>query len=121
MADVDKNSNTVKKQLPEGMRPFVKGDPRINRKGRPRKADMLRDAILSRWDSPAIDGKGNPVRINGKPATYGDMVIEKMYRDTKLFPELLNRGFGKVKDETDHSGEVTIKVEYGKRDNTEPS
>ena len=96
---------------------FKKGDPRINRNGRPRKSDMLKDALMEKWDSVVLDSSGNPVVVNGEEMTYGNMVIHRLYKNEKLYPELLNRAFGKVKDETEHSGDVTIKVEYGQRDN----
>ena len=97
---------------------FKKGDPRINRNGRPRKSDMLKDALLEKWDAPVIGNNGNPILdADGIPLTHGGEVIAKMFKDSKLYPELLNRAFGKVKDETEHSGDVTIKVEYGQRDN----
>ena len=90
---------------------FKKGDPRINRKGRPRKADMLRAALLEKWDAPLLNKDGKPAQVNpatGKPLTYGESVIERLYRDPKQAPELLNRAFGKVKDEIEHTSEVLV-------------
>ena len=106
----ENTSNTGKKQerrkLPVEAEPyqFKKGDPRINRKGRPRKADMLRAALLEKWDAPLLNKDGKPAQVNpatGKPLTYGESVIERLYRDPKQAPELLNRAFGKVRDQVD--------------------
>ena len=109
--NADKPTNTGgkqgkrKKNMPPKSGMFFKGDPRINRKGRPRKADMLRDALLEKWDTVAPPGRdGKCVEVDGKPATYGQIVIERMFRDSKQFGELLNRAFGKVKDEVELSG-----------------
>ena len=102
-------SNTGDKQgrrkpIPPEAGMFKKGDPRINRKGRPRKADMLRAALLEKWDAPLLNKDGKPAQVNpatGKPLTYGESVIERLYRDPKLAGEMLNRAFGKVRDQVD--------------------
>ena len=102
-----------KKPIPP--KPFVKGDPRINRNGRPRKSDELQRMLLAKWDAPVVDASGktktNPE--TGKPLTYGEAVEQRLFNDPKLYPELLNRAWGKVKDEVESTGEVTIKIVYG--------
>jgi len=102
--DSDKGSNTAENSKPVPGVPFAKGDPRINRNGRPRKSDMLKDALLEKWDAPIIGTGGKPIKdADGNVITHGGEVIAKMFKDSKLYPELLNRAFGKVKDEVEVS------------------
>ena len=58
------DSNTVEKQLnkPKRKGQFVKGDPRINRRGRPKSFDQLRKlAQKMSYEIIGEDSEGNPV------------------------------------------------------------
>jgi hypothetical protein len=81
------------------MTPFKKGDPRINRNGRPRKSVALSEYLLDKLSAPALDKDGKQIILHGKPQTNLDMITEKMMRDPKQYGELLNRSYGKVKDD----------------------
>lgn len=102
------NSKTVPKQL----KPFVKGDPRINRKGRPKNSDQLKALGLSLLHEPAKDKNGQPVIIDGHVATNLEMILRRMMSDKRQSADLLDRVFGKPAQELDHSGEVTLNVRY---------
>jgi hypothetical protein len=103
----ENHSNTSKKQdgrknnMPPESGMFKPGDPRINRNGRPRKADKLCAALFDKWESAVLDKDGSPQLVHGKPVTHGEFVMQKMFADTRLYPELLNRMFGKVRDEVE--------------------
>jgi hypothetical protein len=75
--------------------PFVKGDPRINRKGRPKSFDKLRAlAIMIANEEGGKDDKGNPL-------TNVEFALRKLMKsDTKLFLEI---AFGKVPDKLEIS------------------
>ena len=45
--------------------PFKKGDPRINRKGRPKSFDKLRDLAVSLANETAKDSAGKAVEFSG--------------------------------------------------------
>lgn len=44
-------------------RPFTKGDPRINRKGRPKTMDQLKSLAMAIAHEPAVSSGGTPIRI----------------------------------------------------------
>lgn len=95
------NSKTVPKQLT----PFVKNDPRINRKGRPKNSDDLKALGLSLLHEPARDKDGNPVVIDGHVATNLEMVLRRMMQDKRQSADLLDRVYGKVPQAVHHEGE----------------
>lgn len=76
-------------------KPFVKGDPRINRKGRPKLgltvAERIRDAM------------NEPIK-EGEPYTKFDQLVDEAMRRAKLgnfqfFKELMARAYGNVPDQ----------------------
>lgn len=116
------NSKTVPKQLT----PFVKGDPRINRKGRPRTSDQLKDLGLALLHEPAKDKNGQPVVIDGHVATNLEMILRRMMSDKRQSADLLDRVYGKVPQAVQHEGEgggpVVLRVEYvNKRTDNNPT
>lgn len=84
--------------------PFKKGDPRINRKGRPQQFAALRELAKAIAHEPYTDG-GKIMVINGKVVT----IVEKILRDwaESNKPELqkgfIEIAFGKVPDKLDVS------------------
>ncbi len=62
-ATSEKRSYTMSKQSSRtrGLRPFVKGDPRINRKGRPRSYDELRKLAQAIAHETTTDNQGNEI------------------------------------------------------------
>ena len=106
------SSNTVPKQL----KPFTKGDPRINRNGRPKNSDQLKALGMSLLHEPARDKDGKPVVIDGHVATNLEMVLRRMMADKKQSSDLLDRVFGKppsvTQVEGSDGGPVKLVVEY---------
>jgi len=91
------SSNTVPKQL----KPFVKGDPRINRKGRPKSFDALRALAQSIAHEPITE-------VNGHKATVAEMILRKWA--TSCNPQLqrafIEVAFGKVPDNININADV---------------
>jgi predicted CopG family antitoxin len=85
---------------------FKKGDPRINRNGRPRKSDELRKVLLDKLDAVALDKNGGPLLRDGVPVTNLEMLLEKMLKDPRSFKEVLDRAYGKVRDEIEINGSM---------------
>lgn len=98
-AQPEKRSDTVLDQSERpsklrGLIPFKKGDSRINRKGRPKDFDKLRELVKSIGHEAHPSGEGDTV-VSEK--------IRRMYasdnpRDSEI---ILAYGWGKVKDEVD--------------------
>jgi len=90
----------------DNLRPFVKGDPRINRKGRAvRGFDALRKEWQDIWSEILFDDKGNPImdEVTKKSLTRlrARMRIATSSRNPAEFKTALEYAFGKVKDEVD--------------------
>ena len=94
MAD---NSSTVPKQL----KPFVKGDPRINRKGRPKSFDALRSLAQEIAHEAAKQSKeqgGQPVVIDGHVVTITEAIMRSwaMSKDPRLQQKFIEVAYGQV-------------------------
>lgn len=101
--------------------PFTKGDPRINRKGRPKSFDKLRELAQHLANEPAtVDGK--PVILqDGSAATQTQMILLKMMREN---PErFLEIAFGKVPQPVDvnANGKIELVVKYADDDDGTPA
>ncbi len=85
---------------------FVKGDPRINRKGRPKTFDQARTLSQSIAHEQARDREGNPIIIGGRAITVGEAILRQwsQSRNPKLQTLFMEYCFGKVPNETRITG-----------------
>jgi len=96
---------------------FVKGDPRINRKGRPRDFDALRELAQAIAHETATSG-GQPVIVEGHKATVAEMIMRQWAtsKNPQLQRAFIEVAFGKVPDNLDITSggdklEVVIRYE----------
>ena len=99
----ESSSDTAQQQRKIPGKPFVKGDKRINRKGRPKSFDQLRALAQQIAHEPISEGN---------TITVAEAILRTMAKENPArFVEI---AYGKVPDEVQNSGEVkhTITVEY---------
>jgi hypothetical protein len=85
--------------------PFTKGDPRINRKGRPKAFDEFRALAIQIGSEPATKPDGTPILWNGKPITWAEYALRTWLTDKRLLEKFVEAAFGKVPLPIQHSGE----------------
>lgn len=94
---------------PENLKPFVKGDPRINRKGQPKKLPILK-ALMAEL----LGVKEGEDMTKSELAKVAKAMIEtakskKSYNQVNAAKEILDRAFGKVK-EAEHTDGNELKI-----------
>jgi hypothetical protein len=91
-------------------------DPRINRGGRPKSFDAARKLAQAKMNETEVDAQGQQIVKNGHIVTNAEMFFEAWMKskDRKSFAEF---AYGKVKEEVEHTGDVTLTVKYQEQKN----
>ena len=104
-------TTATKQRKPRGKgKPFVAGDPRINRKGRPHvpQSEIELRALIGEL----LDEAGT-VRENGQDVRMKkiNILLNKLILSKSPVGQIhiLDRLFGKVTEKVEHSGEVAVK------------
>lgn len=85
---------------------FRKGDPRINRKGRPKSFDALRE-LAQQIAHESVLRDGEPVVIDGHIVTAAELIMRQWAtsKNPQLQKAFVEVAFGKVPDVTQLTGE----------------
>lgn len=104
-------SNTAQNSAPG--KPFTKGDPRINRKGRPRSFDALRELAQQIGHEPVV--------VGDKRITVTEVILRQwaQSKNPQLQRAFIEIAYGKVPDKLDltSGGVVVLKVVYEEKKN----
>lgn len=113
------SSNTTQKQGGVTGKGFQKGDPRINRNGRPKSFDAARALAQQIAHEVAKSGKdGSDVVIDGHRATITEMILRQWAtsKDARLQMAFMEWAYGKPPQPVHHSGAdggpLTVHVVY---------
>ena len=95
------------------LKPFKKGDPRINRKGRPKSFNGLRELARMIADEKAKAG-GKTLIIDGHTVTVVEAIIRSwaMGKDKKKQQAFIEIAYGKVPDRIEHEMIKPVLVEH---------
>lgn len=107
----DSSNTTPKLQGGVTGKGFVKGDPRINRKGRPKSFDALR-ALAQQIAHEAATKDGKPLVIEGHKVTVAEAILRTwaQSKNPQLVKSFIEIAFGKVPDKTEQIGEIILRI-----------
>lgn len=88
----------------QNLKPFKKGDVKINRNGRPKSFDTLRKLTQQILAEEVLDKDGNPVVIRDHAVTQVELILRAWATDKKKQQQLLEIAYGKVPTPVEHSG-----------------
>ena len=99
-------SNTAGNSRGATGRPFEPGDPRINRKGRPKSFDKLRELAQQIGHETAKGRAGQEVVIDGHIVTVTEAILRQwaVSKNPKLQIAFMEIAFGKVPQATQLTG-----------------
>lgn len=100
-------SNTAGNSRGATGRPFEPGDPRINRKGRPKSFDKLRELAQQIGHETAKGRAGQEVVIDGHIVTVTEAILRQwaVSKNPKLQIAFIEIAFGKTPNVTQLTGE----------------
>ena len=84
----------------------MKGDPRINRKGRPKHFDALRELAQQIAHETPKDKEGQPLVIDGHIATVTEAILRQWAtsKNPQLQKAFIEYAYGKVPDRQELTG-----------------
>ena len=97
------SSNTAQNRAGK---PFTKNDPRINRKGRPRTFDALRELAQQIAHETVKNKDGDPVVVEGHIATVTEVILRKWAAsgDPRLQMAFVEVAYGKEASKVELTG-----------------
>ena len=102
---MDERSNTAGNSRKASGKPFIKGDRRINRKGRPKTFDAFRELAQSISHEIALKN-GEPLIINGHTVTVAEAILRQwaQSKDPRLQMAFIEMAYGKPPQRTEITG-----------------
>jgi len=102
---MDGRSNTASNSRKASGKPFTKGDPRINRKGRPKTFDAFRELAQAISHEVALK-QGEPLIINGHTVTVAEAILRQwaQSKDPRLQMAFIEMAYGKPPQRTEITG-----------------